>query len=47
MLSASRLSFDKGDSSDFIKIFSKIVQPIAQCDSSAVDTIEITTAEDI
>ena len=47
MLSASRLSFDKGDSSAFIKIFSKIVQPIAQRDSSAADTIEITTAEDL
>ena len=47
MLSASRLSFDKGDSSAFIKIFSKIVQPIAQRGSSAADTIEITTAEDL
>ena len=47
MLSASRLSFDKGDGSAFIKIFSRIVQPLARRDGPIADTIEITTAEDL
>ncbi len=47
MLHASILSFDKGDSSEFIKIFSEGIIPIGEAKRSENTAIEILTADDM
>ena len=46
MLAASKLSFDKGDSSGFLDIFSRILIPINEVDNNYGNEIEIVTAEE-
>lgn len=46
MLEASRLSFDKGDSSEFIKIFSKAVTPYGE-KWIDINKLNILTSDDL
>ncbi len=47
MLSASQMSFDKGDSSGFIQIFSKAVVPLDKVVSKDMNTLSILTSDDL
>lgn len=47
MLEASKLSFDKADSSGFIKIFSKAVIPLDKVISRDSDFLNILTSDDL
>ena len=47
MLEASRLSFDKGDSTGFIKIFSQAVTPIDEAPTRSDDHLGILTSDDL
>ena len=47
MLEASKLSFDKGDSSGFIEIFSKAVTRLYETISRDTDMLSILTSDDL
>ncbi len=47
MLNASRLSFDKGDNSAFIKIFSKAVKPLDETIDKNSNVLNILTSDDL
>lgn len=47
MLRASKLSFDKGDSSGFIEIFSKAITPIVESNLLKRQVISILTSDDL
>ena len=47
MLHASILSFDKGDNSALIKIFSKAITPVLKSIDQESDSLNILTADDL
>lgn len=47
MLNASQLSFNKGDNSEFIRIFSKAITPHNSEIKKNIDTLDILTSDDL